>query len=276
MSRRGFSLLEVILSLTVVALIMAAVGPALVGALRAQRQAHGILDPLANEQAALAQLREDLAAAPRPNGSLGIACTVATAQVKSWRGDTLSFLTNGAPPLHPTVAVRAPEAGQAVITWAAQEAADGRGLSWTRSRQANVFATGTPPDPVPEVMLDHLASLTVEVLSNGAWLAAFSSADQAGCLPPALRVTFSYLLADDSAGPVHVVIFDLPQMALDPTQQLSAQGLRPYGPSGLPPGFVEARFRRQARRNRGRMGFAHFIRPPPLGARPIAARRGPA
>ena len=28
-------------------------------------------------------------------------------------------------------------------------------------------------------------------------------------------------------------------------------------------------------RNRGRMGFAHYIRPPPLGGSPIAARRGP-
>ena len=49
-------------------------------------------------------------------------------------------------------------------------------------------------------------------------------------------------------------------------ERLLAQGLRPYGLAGPPPGFVPARFPRRLR-NRGRIRFAHRIRPPPLGAR---------
>ena len=49
---------------------------------------------------------------------------------------------------------------------------------------------------------------------------------------------------------------------------------RPYGPCGPTPGFVGARFRRW--RKRGRMGFAHSIRPPLIGGNsPIASLRGP-
>ncbi len=52
------------------------------------------------------------------------------------------------------------------------------------------------------------------------------------------------------------------------------QGLRPYGLAAYPRALSGLGFVARLR-NRGRMGFAHCVRPPPLGARPIAARRGP-
>lgn len=216
---RGFTLIEVLLALGIVALVMAALGPALLGTMRAQRQAQRILAPLAQEQAALAQLRDDLVSAPHPNGSLGVAFTTATAQVGSARGDTLVLLSSGAPPIDPRVALRAPDAGQAVVTWSARASDDGHGLAWVRTVQRNVFATGTAPDPAEEVMLDHLALVTVEVLKGGVWTSGYSSADQGTALPPAVRLGFSYLQADQTAGPLHLVVIDLPNMALDPTQQ---------------------------------------------------------
>ena len=59
----AFSLLEVILALAIVALVLAAITPALIGALRAQRQAARILEPLVHEQLALSMLRDDLMSA---------------------------------------------------------------------------------------------------------------------------------------------------------------------------------------------------------------------
>lgn len=217
--RRGFSLLEVLLALAIVGLVLAAVGPALVGALRAQRQAQRLLDPLAGEQAALALLRDDLAAAPRPNGSLGIAFTATTGQIGRWRADGLSFLGCGSPPIHPAVAARSPDAGQRVIAWTVRAAEDGRGLALVRTAQAEVLATGSAPAPAEEVVLDHLAGVTVEVLRDGAWIAGWSSADYGAVLPQAVRVGLARLGDDGEPGPRRLLVIDLPQMALDPTQQ---------------------------------------------------------
>src|SRR4051812_19474048 len=53
------------------------------------------------------------------------------------------------------------------------------------------------------------------------------------------------------------------------------QGRCPYGPSGPTPRALSGFDFSAALRNRRRIGFADYIRRPPLGARPIAGRRGP-
>jgi hypothetical protein len=53
------------------------------------------------------------------------------------------------------------------------------------------------------------------------------------------------------------------------------RGFAPAALTGLPHGFCRSSVLSLALQYRGRMGFAHCIRPPLLGSRPIAARRGP-
>lgn len=216
--RSAFSLLEVILALIIAALVMAAIGPALVGTLHAQRQVRRVLEPLAAEQAALAMLRDDLLTAPRPNGSVTQPFTLTIAQTGGRRGDMLAFTSNGAPPMHPRVVRREPELGQAVITWALTTAEDGRGLAWTRSRQPHLLATGARPEPLPEVMVEHLAELTIETLVAGTWTTTFDSAQRDDVLPLAVRISFAYVDEKGEPGPRRVVVIDLPQVALDPLQ----------------------------------------------------------
>ncbi len=210
-TRHAFSLLEVILALIIAALVMAAIGPALVGTLRAERQVRTVLEPLAAEQSTLAILCDDLLATPQPNGSVTQPFTAATTQVGGHRGDTLTFTTNGAPALHPTVAMRPPELGQATITWALRTADDGRGLAWTRSRQANLLATGVSPVPVAEVMFDHITELTLETLVGGTWTPTYDSTQHNNVLPMAVRVSYSLVDAQGEAAQRHVVVVDLPQ-----------------------------------------------------------------
>jgi prepilin-type N-terminal cleavage/methylation domain-containing protein len=215
--RRAFSLLEVILALAIVALVLAAIAPALVGTMRAQRQAERVLEPLAHEQLAFAMLREDLLSAPRPNGSVAQPFTVANDQGNGHRGDTLTVFSASPPPLHPRVALRAAELGQAVVTWTLLPAEDGRGLAWARSRNANLLATGTVPAAVEEVLLDHLAELTVETLTGTTWNHTYNSDDAGGVLPVAVRVTYALLDAQGEPGPRRQVVIDLPLVALDTT-----------------------------------------------------------
>jgi prepilin-type N-terminal cleavage/methylation domain-containing protein len=218
-ARAAFSLLEVLLALIIVALVMAAVGPALVGALRAQRQTRTMLEPLVMEQAAFALLRDDLLAAARPNGSLAQPLTIVAGQANGLRGDTLQVLSDGASPIHPSLAQRPPTVGQALVTWTARTSDDQRGLAWTRRVQANLLATGIAPTPVEEVVLDHLAQLTVEALVDGAFVESYDSDQVNAVLPLAVRISYAYLDADGKPGPLQVQVIDLPQVALDPTQQ---------------------------------------------------------
>ncbi len=213
--KSAFTILEVLLALAIAALVMAALGPALVGSLRAERQARATLGPLVEEPAALAQLREDLLCAPRPLGSLAVPCVLASG--------TFTIFTSSPPPLHPQVARRAPACGQTVVTWALQTSADGKGLAWTRSCAADLLATGITPAPVAEVMLDHLASLVIEAFANGAYATAYDSSTNGDILPAAVRVTWRRLEADGKDGPSHVSVIDLPHVALDPTQNGSGE-----------------------------------------------------
>ena len=213
-TRQAFTLLEVILSLIIAAMVMAAIGPALIGTLHAQRQVRLALEPLAAEQSTLAILRDDLLSTPQPTGSVTQPFTVASIQVGGHRGDTLVFTTNGTPALHPTLALRPPELGQATITWALRTADDGRGLAWTRSRQANLLATGVRPEPIAEVMLEHITELTLETYVAGAWTTTYDSTQHDDTLPIAVRVGYSQVDAQGEAGQRHVVVIDLPQSHL--------------------------------------------------------------
>lgn len=214
----AFSLLEVILALAIVAMVLAALAPALIGTLRAERQARRVLEPLAQEQVALALLRNDLLAAPMPNGSVAEAFTVVSASVDGRRGDTMTLFSAAAPALPPRIARRAPELGQAMITWRTQVSPDGRGLAWTRSRRANLLATGTAPVPHAEILLEHLAELTIETLSGTTWSDSYDSDDQGQVLPVAIRITYALLDDVGEPGPKRQVVIDLPQVALDPLQ----------------------------------------------------------
>lgn len=213
--RPAFTILEVLLALAIAALVMAALGPALVGSLRAERQARATLGPLVEEPAALAQLREDLLCAPRPLGSLAVPCVLAS--------DSFTIFTNSPPPLHPGLALRSADAGQAVVTWALQASASGAGLAWTRSRRVDLLGTGITAAPLAEVMLDRLASLSLEAFANDAFTSAYDSSTNGDVLPAALRITWRRVEADGRDGPTHVTVIDLPQVALDPTQNGSEE-----------------------------------------------------
>jgi len=216
--RSGFTILEVILALAIVALVMAALGPALVGSLRAERQARAVLGPLADEPAALARLREDLLAAPRPVGTLAQPFTLAALLVDGRRGAELQVFTVSSTPLHPSLAVRAPDTGQAVVTWEVRRSDDGRGLAWTRASRSDLLATGTLAEPVGEVLLDHLAQLSIEVFIDGGYTATYDSSTRDALLPTAVRVTWAPLNADGSSGPLRLTVIGLPQVVLDPLQ----------------------------------------------------------
>ena len=218
--RTGFSLLEVILAIIVVALIMSVLGLALNGTLRMDRAARAVMGPDAEEEAFLAQWRDDLLSCARPTGTLSGPFTLKHAETNGRRADTLVFRTGGALPLHPSVATREADAGLAEVTWAPVADPDpSRGFAWVRTRQSHLLATDTPPAPEQEIMLENLAECQVQALSGGVYADDYDSDQSGAILPKLVRLQFSRLLPDGSAGPARVAVFALPQAAMDPTQE---------------------------------------------------------
>ena len=213
-NRSGFTILEVLLALAVVALVMAVIAPAMVGAFRAQRQARRILEPLAQEQAAWDRFRTDLAAATPASGLTDPAFTLALGEAAGHPSSTLTVLVHLPPPMHPNLVVSAPDLGRTAVTWTLQAAEDGRGLAWTRSSQANLLATGTAPAPVPEIVLDHLESLTIEVMTDGAYADTYDSDSRGSVMPPGIRVRYRLLNDDDTPGPLRVQVLDMASVIL--------------------------------------------------------------
>ena len=217
--RRGFTILEVLLALAVTALVVAALSPALTGALRAQGQARRLIDEAAGQRAALAQWREDLLAALPPTGSVAVpfALTrggmVAGSGTADSSGSQLSFLTAAPAPFHPDRVTSRPDTGQAIVTWALAPSADGVGLAWTRARQTDLLATGTIPAATPEVLLDHLASLDIAVVgSDGLPADTYSSADHDDDLPTQVVLTWAFLGRDGQPGPSRRLTLALPSV----------------------------------------------------------------
>ncbi|MCK6489282.1 MAG: type II secretion system protein GspJ [Planctomycetes bacterium] len=213
--RRAFTLIELLLAMGVAALVLAALVPAVSGALRAQRQAATVIGAAAREEALLACLRDDLIAAPRPDGSLALPFTLAAAQVAGRPAPLLSFLAEEPLPPHPALAQRPAALGQALITWTL-EADPAGGLRLVRSRQPHLLAVGTPPDPVAEPFLGGLAACSMEVLADGAWVSTWNSDDHAAALPGALRLRWSLREGADGSGPERCATIELPLAALDP------------------------------------------------------------
>jgi prepilin-type N-terminal cleavage/methylation domain-containing protein len=225
MTRHAFSLIEVLLALAVVALVMATLGPALIGTLRTERQARNILDPLVREQVAWAILREDLLGVVLPQADADGAVadlyatpfTIASNEVEGRRAGTMAFCSCAMPPIHPALAERPAEMCQATVEWSLRTAEDGVGLSWIRRRQPHLLATGVAPDPIDEVILDHLGHLAVEVFVNGTWEEAYDSSENGEVLPNLVRISWAYLDREGEVGPIRMRVIDLPQVAVPGT-----------------------------------------------------------
>jgi prepilin-type N-terminal cleavage/methylation domain-containing protein len=210
-TRSAFTLLEVILALMIMALVMAVVSPALVGAMRAERQAHAILEPLGNQQIALELLTDDVMSAPQSAEAGSAQMSLSSTSIRGANLGTLLIFRDAAPTISPTIAKRAPEAGQMHVTWSVHETANGFALK--REVDANVLATNLSSRVRAEVMLDNLAELSFEALDGGSWYESYDSFIN-GYFPRAIRVSYAFRLADGHAGPRRVYVIDLPQTAM--------------------------------------------------------------
>ena len=216
-ARRAFTLLETLLALSVTALVMAALAPAVATALRGERHARERLASLAQEAAAVALLRDDLLALPRP---VGDGLTRAFVLAGEADAPTLEYLADEPPALHPTLARRPAGIGQSLRRWELSAAGADGTRTLRRSADPHLLAAGAPPPAEPEDVLDRLAALEIDALdAAGGWLRTWNSDERDGVLPAALRIAWIRLNADGTPAPRRVAVLPLTRSALDPLQQ---------------------------------------------------------
>lgn len=222
--RHGFSLLEIIFSLVIVALISAVLGSLLINSIKAQKRAYQLLEPRLEVQACLQVLRDDIVAALRPNGTTAVPCQLSSLAIGQAEADQFQISTAGPAPIHYAYAVRPVHSGQAQVVWSVEADVDSNdknntnGLLWLRGSQPHGLASGSVPTMQTQVMLDRLAYVSLEVLINGTWQVTYNSDEANAVLPQALRVRFARLDEKGVTGPEQIVSMNFPQVLLDPIQ----------------------------------------------------------
>ncbi len=213
---RGFTLLEVLLALTVMALVMAVVSPALVGAIRAERQSYAVLEPLGKQQIALNLFADDVMSAPQSAESGAAQMSLTTTSIEGANVSTLVVFRDAQPTISPVIAKRAPAAGQIHVTWSVRTSTNG--LALTREADGNVLSTTLSESVNSELILDNLSEFRMEAFDGGSWYDSFDSYSSS-YFPRAIRLTFAFRLADGSRGPRRVFVVDLPQTAMSATPE---------------------------------------------------------
>jgi len=204
-SRKGFTLLEMLVAMTLMSMLAASLYVSLHVAFRGRRATERGMEPAARAAAALRMLREDLESATVPTGLLAGEFIGEDAQDERGReDDVLAFHAlardqwAGHPP-SPIVNVE--------IAVSADDAT-GEG-TLVRRLTANLPAPEAQ-DPIEEVLCRRVSAFDAAFFDGTDWLDSWDSTTAGNALPLAVRLTISLETEDEEEGYVVTRVFALP------------------------------------------------------------------
>lgn len=188
--RRGFTLLELLIALSITAVISVSLYASLRIAFKARESAQRSVEPSRTAQLAFDFLRADIESAVIPNGTLrGPFVGTDLPSDGGGDGDYLEFYTLGNPQ---TDAQRLGVAGE-VRRVELQVAADanGRGQVLLRRVYGNLLAT-VEPEPYDEVICRGLVGMNLRYFDGYSWLDSWDSTQSDNVVPAAVEVTLQF------------------------------------------------------------------------------------
>ncbi len=204
-SRKGFTLLEMLVAMTLMSMLAASLYASLHVAFRGRRAAERGMEPPARAAAALRMLREDIESATVPTGLLAGEFVGEDAQDERGReADVLTFHAlardqwAGDPP-SPIVNVE-------IAVSADDETGEG---TLVRRVTANLLAPEAQ-DPIEEVLCRRVSALDVTFFDGTDWLESWDSTTAGDVLPLAVRLTISLETEDEEEDYVVSRVFALP------------------------------------------------------------------
>ena len=211
---RGFTLLEMLLALTLISILAASLYASLSIGFRARRSADRVLREGATLQLALELLRSDLESALPPRGVLAGAFLADDETVNGDAADTLTFHTLRTRPLSGDDVVGCDV--HRIELLLVDDDEPGRGHNLVRRVSTNLLATRAA-EGIDEVLCRDVRSLNLRYYDGLDWLDAWDSSTLEGELPLAIEVTLQVGPADatasDDAGPSLTRVFLIPSVA---------------------------------------------------------------
>lgn len=220
--RHGFTLLEMLVAVTLMSMLAASLYASLHTAFRGRRSVEAALEPSRRAAAALWLLGADIAAATPPTGLLaGAFQGEDDADRAGYAADVLTFYAlvadqlAGAPPSP----VRKIEIGLATD--------EDTGETLLVRRTTRNLLAPEEPEPVGEILCRRARGFDAAYYDGADWVESWDSTTQGDVLPLAVRVTLTLHVTGRDEGYVVSRIFTPPCGA--PAQDESATGMNPGG-----------------------------------------------
>lgn len=193
--RRSFTLLEMLVALSLMSVMAASLYASLHIGFRARRSARAVVEPVRRAQSVLEMLHADLEAALPPVGILAAEFVGVNAVDEDGRdADTLLLHTTAyaRPGAIPTCGIRR-------VELALTSPSDGTNPALVRLVTTQLLAPETP-EPVEEVLSRGVSGFNLRYFDGVDWLDAWDSTVQGNLLPLAVEVTIRLERRDDRQG----------------------------------------------------------------------------
>jgi type II secretion system protein J len=190
-SPSGFTLLELLIAMSIMVMLTASLYAAMSAAFRGRRTAEEALEPARRAGAALAMIEDDLESACAPVGILAGEFLEVDGRGDSGQpADSMLFHAVTDEP-----AARTPPAPIVRIEYALATDAESGDLVLVRRTTTNLLSPETPT-PVEEVLCRHVRSFDLSCYDGLDWQAAWDSTTLGNVLP--LAVTITLVIATDT------------------------------------------------------------------------------
>ena len=183
-ARSGFTLLELILAVTITAVVSAALFTSLSGAFRARQKIEDNLSGRDSARAVLAMMRTDLQCVPPAGGRIsGVFEGVDERGAGNADADQLSYVTANVSLASSQDVADLRQVELRLVT----TADDPDYFVLTRRVTGNLLATVTP-QPEVQVLARRIVSMNVQYFDGGEWVDEWDSAEQDNEIPQAVEI----------------------------------------------------------------------------------------
>ncbi len=181
----GFTLLEVILAITVTAIVSAALFTSLSGSFKTRRQAEDHLSGRATARSVMEILRADMVCVPPAGGRIGgIFIGADVSGMNSYDADTLTYVT-----ANPNLKSEQDLADLRGIDLQLLESSDDPDhYVLVRQVTGNLMAV-TAPEPTVQVLARRVVSMNIRYYDGGEWIDVWDSTELDNATPLAIEVS---------------------------------------------------------------------------------------